>query len=111
MSAKKKPKKLRRPNIVVPGMSSGPAESRGGGAEVYPPSTPTRADSRFNFDYTHVKTDMRRIGLLAGICVTALVVLSFIIRGAAPRMCRRRVTRHGSREVRGLPVVPAEESP
>jgi hypothetical protein len=80
MSAKKKPKKLRRPNIVVPGMVSGPAESRGGGAEVFVKPTSTRVDSRFNFDYTHVKQDMRRIGILAGICVTALVVLSFIIR-------------------------------
>ena len=79
MSAKKKPKKLRRPNIVVPDTLSAPSLSRAGGAEVY--SAPSsRADSNSQFDYTHVKQDMRRIGLLAGVCVTAMVVLSFIIR-------------------------------
>jgi hypothetical protein len=57
-----------------------PAASRGGGAEVYPPTAAPRADSRATFDYTHVITDMRRIGLLAAICVGTLVVLSFIIR-------------------------------
>ena len=80
MSAKKKPKKLRRPNIVVPASMSGAIEARAGGAETVASSAAGRADTRALFDYTHVKQDMRRIGLLAGVCVTVLVVLSFIIR-------------------------------
>ena len=80
MSAKKKPMKLRRPNIVVPASMSSALEARGGGAEVYAQPATTRADTSALFDYTHVKRDMRRIGLLAGLCVTVLVVLSFIIR-------------------------------
>ena len=76
MSAKKKPKKLRRPNIVVPGT---PGLSRGGGAEVYPAPTAARAEAGSQFDYTHVTQDMRRIAMLAAVCVTAMVVLSFFI--------------------------------
>ena len=79
MSAKKKPKKLRRPNLVIPITSSAPSLSRGGGAEVYPAPASARAEAHNPFDYTHVKQDMRRIGLLAAVCVTAMVVLSFII--------------------------------
>jgi len=33
----------------------------------------------FNPDYTYVKKDLRTIGILAGIFITALVILSFII--------------------------------
>ena len=76
MSAKKKPKKLRRPNIAIASVGSGPAESRGGGHE-----SPLRVEAgRGAFDYTHVRQDLRRIGILAGGIVTLLVVLSFFIR-------------------------------
>ena len=78
MSAKKKPKKLRRPNIVMDGFNSGLAEGRGGGAETL--TVPRSEAGRSAYDYTHVKNDLRRIGLLAGLCVSILVVLSFIIR-------------------------------
>ncbi len=78
MSAKKKPKKLRRPNIVTEGLTIGPAESRGGGAE---PGAPMRSEAgRLTFDYTYVKRDMRRIGLYSALCVTIIVVLSFFLR-------------------------------
>ena len=77
MSAKKKPKKLRRPNIVMDGFNSGPAEGRGGAETL---SVPRSDSARSAYDYTHVKNDLRRIGLLAGLCVSILVVLSFIIR-------------------------------
>jgi hypothetical protein len=33
----------------------------------------------FNPDYSYVKKDLREIGILAGIFITILVVLSFII--------------------------------
>lgn len=78
MSAKKKPKKLRRPNLAPDSFSSGPVAARGGGAESL--SAPRAEASRAAFDYTHVKQDLRRIGLLGGLCVMILVVLSFIIR-------------------------------
>jgi hypothetical protein len=34
----------------------------------------------FNPDYTDVKTDLKRIGILAGSFITLLVVLSFFLR-------------------------------
>jgi len=34
----------------------------------------------FNPDYTHVKRDLSRIGVLAGFFFTALVVISFILK-------------------------------
>jgi hypothetical protein len=36
--------------------------------------------TEFNPDYTHVKRDLRRIGLLAGTFTWILVVLSFFLR-------------------------------
>jgi len=36
--------------------------------------------TEFNPDYTHVKRDLRRIGLLAGSFTLILVVLSFFLR-------------------------------
>ncbi len=42
-------------------------------------SSPSQAEA-FNPDYTYVKKDLRRIGTLAGIFLTLLVVLSFFLR-------------------------------
>ena len=42
------------------------------------PSASSRTE--FNPDYSVVKKDLKRIGTLAGIFITALIVLSFIIR-------------------------------
>jgi hypothetical protein len=39
----------------------------------------TRAEN-FNPDYTYVMQDLRRIGTLAGIFITILVILSFFLR-------------------------------
>jgi hypothetical protein len=41
-------------------------------------STPTR--SEFNPDYTYVKRDLKRIGILAGSFFGLLIVLSFFIK-------------------------------
>ena len=41
-------------------------------------SSRNRPDN-FNPDYTYVKKDLRTIGILAGIFITILVALSFII--------------------------------
>jgi hypothetical protein len=42
-------------------------------------SSSTNIPDDFNPDYTYVKQDLRTIGILAGIFITALVILSFII--------------------------------
>ena len=42
------------------------------------PSTGSRA-AEFNPDYSIVKKDLQRIGVLAGIFTVALIVLAFII--------------------------------
>jgi hypothetical protein len=78
--SKKKTKKLRSSNYAAAGLVGTPAASRGGGAETLAQPVPVRGETRNLFDYTHVKHDMRRIGLLAGGCVAVLVILSFIIR-------------------------------
>lgn len=89
MSNKKKPKKLRTPNLpaaqaatsAIP-MRTAPVEkARGGGAEVYSAPRSLRAEpARVTFDYGYVRKDLTRIGVLAGGLITALVILSFIIR-------------------------------
>jgi len=38
------------------------------------------ARTEFNPDYTHVKRDLRRIGILAGSFFAILIVLSFFIK-------------------------------
>jgi hypothetical protein len=38
------------------------------------------ASTEFNPDYTHVKRDLGRIGILAGSFFVALIVLSFFIK-------------------------------
>jgi hypothetical protein len=43
-------------------------------------SSISSAPIEFNPDYTDVKKDLARIGLLAGFFITALVVLSFFLK-------------------------------
>jgi hypothetical protein len=73
MSAKKKPKKFRTPNVPMAAV-----QAQGGGLESA--SAPRPGSSIAQFDYTHVRNDLRRIGLLAGGIITLMVVLSFFIR-------------------------------
>lgn len=44
------------------------------------PSAGTPLNTEFNPDYTHVKRDLSRIGLLAGTFFVLLIVLSFFLR-------------------------------
>ncbi len=44
------------------------------------PASMANKPAEFNPDYSYVKKDLRRIGLLAGSFVTILVVLSFFLR-------------------------------
>ena len=43
-------------------------------------STTSSRSTEFNPDYTHVKRDLTRIGMLAGSFFLALIVLSFFLR-------------------------------
>jgi hypothetical protein len=43
-------------------------------------AAPSQAAAEFNPDYTDVKRDLKRIGILAGSFITLLVVLSFFLR-------------------------------
>ena len=80
MSKQKKARKDRRPNIapqvnveaakvqnVAPEMPAAPAAER----------KPAAAGAVFN--YTYVKKDLTRIGILAGSFITILVILSFFL--------------------------------
>ena len=80
MSKDRKPKKLRRPNVVAESGRADVAPVRAGAASV--PAEPRPASRRelAEFDYTHVRTDLRRIGVLAGSFLVILIALSFIIR-------------------------------
>jgi len=40
---------------------------------------PSRAAAEFNPDYTEIKNDLKRIGLLAGMFLAVLIALSFIL--------------------------------
>ncbi len=84
MSNKKKPKKLRSPNLAAAGLLR-VAEGQGGGAEVGGPamrSTPVTggAPRQAEFDYTYVRQDLRRILILAGSLIAVIVALSFVLR-------------------------------
>ncbi len=43
-------------------------------------SSPRRATTEFDPDYTHVKNDLKRIGVLAGSFFVILVALSFFLK-------------------------------
>lgn len=58
------------------------ATSGNGSGSRYPvrSSAPTGSSTEFNPDYSYVKSDLRRIGILAGSFITILIVLSFFLR-------------------------------
>ena len=77
MSKIKKAKKLRRPNIT---MAVGPTAAAGGGGQaVADPRLIRTEPAPVTFDYTHIKKDLTRIGVLAGSFIAILVVLSFVL--------------------------------
>jgi len=82
MSNKKKPKKLRTPNLAAAGVLRA-AEGQGGGAETAGAmrAAPAAGEARRpEFDYTYVRQDLRRILLLAGSLIVVIVALSFVLR-------------------------------
>ena len=88
MSNKKKPKKLRTPNVPGPQAAIAtapvPPSVRSAGQPLPSPArqmraVPAAATAQANFDYTYVKKDLGRIGILAGSFIVILVVLSLFI--------------------------------
>lgn len=80
----KKPKRARRPNVPMYTGPVQPTATGGGGTTISsnaPSSRPasSRAEA-INADYTHVVSDLKRIGLLAGSLIVVLVALSFFIK-------------------------------
>jgi hypothetical protein len=72
MSKDKKPKKLRRTSVPMGTAALTPkVDGLGSGPET---------GARVVFDYSGVRKDLRRIGVLAGALITILIALSFIIR-------------------------------
>ena len=72
--SKTKKKSQRRPNVPV----SLPAGSVAGATRSAPAAA--SGGREFTPDYTYVKQDLRRIGLLAGSLIAALIILSFVLR-------------------------------
>jgi len=69
MSKIRKAKRLRQPNVP----------SFTGPVAIEPQSLST-AENAPLFDYSHIKRDLTRIGILAGSFIIILVALSFFIR-------------------------------
>jgi hypothetical protein len=86
MSNKKKPKRLRTPNISAavarPTPAPAPERARGGSVAAAAESRVARpgpAPAATVFDYSYVKKDLRRIATLAGGFIVVLIALSFFI--------------------------------
>ena len=81
VSKEKKSKKARKPNVPL---YTGPVQSTGsgGGGTIEAASATTRPAGVeiIGADYSHTLSDLRRIGLLAGLLIAGLVALSFFIK-------------------------------
>ena len=73
MAKKSKKKRLRKRQQKTAQVSTARAPGKAQDRVV-------RVQKDFDPDYTHVKKDLKRIGLLAGSFVTILIVLSFFLR-------------------------------
>ncbi len=52
---------------------------RRGRTSAKPVKKAPRSEREFNPDYTEIKNDLKRIGLLAGMFLAVLIVLSFVL--------------------------------
>jgi hypothetical protein len=77
MSKQKKVRRERRPNISAAVSVSVAAGSTS--AELPRPQAPDRKATGAVFDYSHVKKDLSRIGILAASFITIFVILSFFL--------------------------------
>lgn len=78
MSKQKKSKKERRPNIY-PAVNVDVVKGLGSSVEQPTAAAVERKTTNTLFDYTHVKNDLTRIGILAASFITILVVLSLFL--------------------------------
>lgn len=65
---------------TVPLEASPAKPAPGNGSRYQVSSSRTPAVAEFNPDYSHVRSDLKRIGILAGSFITILVALSFFLR-------------------------------
>jgi hypothetical protein len=77
MSKQKKVRRDRRPNISTAINVSVAAGTTG--VELPRAPAPDRKTTGAVFDYSHVKKDLRRIGILAASFITIFVILSFFL--------------------------------
>jgi hypothetical protein len=61
-------------------VSSGTKQAPVSAGATPAPVTSRTAAAEFNPDYTYVKKDLAKIGILAGTFITILIVLSFFLR-------------------------------
>jgi len=90
MSNKKKPKKLRTPNVPTGSVAIAPSATVSAPVRkaAQPLPTPARqmraapgsVSAEAHFDYTYVRKDLSRIAVLAGSFIVILVALSFFIK-------------------------------
>ncbi len=78
MSKQKKVRRDRRPNIPAATVNISVAAGQAG---VEMPRAPVadRKSAAPVFDYTHVKSDLTRIGILAASFITIFIILSFFL--------------------------------
>ncbi len=72
--SKSKKKTQRRAKAVIANPTAAPAASG-----LKTASTVSSGTREFTPDYTYVKQDLRRIGVLAGSLIVALIILSFFL--------------------------------
>jgi hypothetical protein len=74
VSKKRRRKRNRQPNVPVEAGRTSVSTQ----AEPAPHSLPSKGD--FNPDYTYVLEDLKRIAMLAGTFIAALIILSLFLR-------------------------------
>ena len=78
MSKQKKVRRDRRPNLPATTVNVSVAAAQAGAELPRPPAADRKAAGAV-FDYTHVKKDLTRIGILAASFITIFVILSFFL--------------------------------
>ena len=78
MSKQKKVRRDRRPNIPAATVNVSVAAGQATAEAIRAPVADRRSAAPV-FDYTHVKSDLKRIGILAGSFIAIFVILSFFL--------------------------------
>lgn len=80
MAKKVKRQVTRSDRANIPAVPQATSGNSSGSRYPVRSSAPTGSSTEFNPDYSYVKSDLRRIGILAGSFITILIVLSFFLR-------------------------------